>query len=826
MYGGRAPPQHAPQGGTAMSPKTDSFEYIGPIASVERTDRGVLLKSDNAIVSVTFAAPGVARVRAARGHAFPPDFSWAVCADPQPAPFEFEEDGACVSLSSDRVSVTIERNPFRVVFEDEAGVINEDEPGRAIGWRGQRVRCCKTMPADEHYYGFGEKLMRLDRRRKRMTMWNTDAGLHHPNSDPLYVDIPFYIGHRAGRSYGIFFDSTWKSLFNMGGTALRYAYFQAEGGEANYYFIAGPDMKTVVRRYTELTGRSAMPPLWSLGHHQCRWSYKTDERVRRIASGFRKRAIPCDAMWLDIHYMNGYRVFTWHPRRFPDPRGLIRDLAADGFRTIVIVDPGVKKEPGYSVYDDGLSKDYFLRRADGTLFTGIVWPGTTVFPDFNREEVRDWWTDLHKGYLAEDGVAGIWNDMNEPSVNIRPHRRVTTEGVLHHDPATGGTGPHLQHRNAYGLTEAMATHAALLKHRPGQRPFLLTRSGYAGIQRYAAIWCGDNTSAWSHLRYSVPQLLGLGLCGVPFTGCDIGGFALNCSAELYARWIQLGALYPFCRTHSMLMTRSQEPWSFGERVTRIARRYITLRYTLIPYLYNLFREHALTGLPPMRPLVLEFPDDDACAGIDDQFLLGSSLLAAPVLEKGARRREVYLPQGEWIDYWTGHRYPGPCTLTLDAPLEIMPLFIRAGSIIPGMQPMQHTGERPVDPLILELYPGEPGGPAAVFDYYEDDGQTLDYQTGAHCTTHYACEARENGGATFTAAARQGAFAPAPRMIELRFHGVSACPAQAVLDGAPLDRAQPGAPAPRNAAAWDYDPDTQTATVTVSDTGQPFAVELL
>jgi len=764
-----------------MTAKRDSFEYIGTITSVDKTDRGVLLKSDEAIVDISFFAPGVVRVRAVRGAAFAPDFSWAVVAEPEKVDFEIEEDEEALSLTSGRVSVTIERNPFRVVFEDEEGLINEDEPGRAVGWRGDRVRCSKVLPPLEHYYGFGEKLMRLDRRRHRMIMWNTDAGLHHPNSDPLYVDIPFYIGHRNGRSYGIFFDNTWKSLFNMGGAALRHAYFQAEGGEANYYFIAGPDMKTVVERFTRLTGRSQLPPLWSLGHHQCRWSYKTDQRVRRIASGFRKRDIPCDAMWLDIHYMNGYRVFTWNPKRFPDPKALIADLAKDGFRTVIIVDPGVKKEPGYSVYDDGLEKDFFLRRTNGTVFTGIVWPGTTVFPDFNREEVRAWWADLHKGYLAEDGVAGIWNDMNEPSINIRPTRRVNTDGVVHHDPATGETGPHMQHRNAYGLTEAMATHAALLRHRPGKRPFLLTRSGYAGIQRYAAIWCGDNTSAWSHLRYSIPQMLGLGLSGVPFTGCDIGGFALNGNAELYARWIQLGAFYPFCRTHSMLMTRAQEPWSFGRRITDIARRYINLRYTLIPYLYNLFREHTLTGLPPMRPMILEFPDDEACALIDDQFMFGPSLLVAPILEKGARHRDVYLPDGVWIDYWTGCEYPGPCTLTLEAPLDTMPLFIRAGSIIPGMPPMQHTGEKPINPLILEIYPGAPGETIS-YEYYEDDGETLDYENGASCITRYECTLSENGDVAFTVGARQGAYAPAPRLIELRFHMPENCPAQIIQGG--------------------------------------------
>ena len=797
-----------------MSTHAGGYEYIGDMESVEETPGGVLLRGDGVLASVTMPAEGVVRVRIARGEEFGPDHSWAVVADPQPPAFEIEETDAAVTLTSEHVTAAIERRPFRAVFSCGGDVVNEDLPGRAVGWRGDRVRCSKAMPEDEHYYGFGEKLMPLDRRNCKMTMWNTDAGLHKPGSDPLYQAIPFYIGHRAGRSYGIFFDNTWKSQFNMGGAALRHATFQAEGGDMNYYFIAGPDMKTVVRRYTALTGRHPLPALWTLGHHQCRWSYKTDERVRRIAAGFRERDIPCDAMWLDIHYMRGYRVFTWHPKRFPDPRGLIEDLARDGFKTVVIIDPGVKKDPGYFVFDHGVEKDYFLRRTDGTLFTGYVWPGATVFPDFNREEVRGWWAGLHTE-LMDQGVAGVWNDMNEPSINIQPHRRVNADNVMHHD--TPAPTPHLKNRNVYGLGEAMATHEAQRRARPDRRPFVLTRAGYAGIQRYAAVWAGDNTSNWSHLRFSLPELMGMGLSGVPFVGVDIGGFAGNCSPELYARWIQAGALSPFCRTHTMLMTRSQEPWSFGRRVTDISRRYIRLRYRLLPFLYNLFREAEQIGLPPMRPLILEYPDDPECETLDDQFLLGRDLLAAPVMGKGARSREVYLPDGQWLDYWTGERRTGPSRFIMDTPLETMPLFVRAGAIIPCAEPAAHTAAISRDTLILDIFtlPGR-----HEMAHYEDDGGSTAYRDGAFSETTFAFK-QSDGGIEFTAGERTGDYAPPRNSLLLRFMGVDAGPQAVEHNGAALERA------PVNSGgAWDYDVGARILECRIPDNGAPATLKII
>lgn len=705
-----------------------NIDYLGRVEKAVETESGAEFAVEGGAASVSVYAPGVVRVYATPGHTeVEPDISWAVVAQkPEKAEFNFCETGAGWEIATEEMKVEIDRVAFRVTARDsEGGVLCEDAKWGGVGSRGRRVNCDKVIAGDEHFYGFGEKAFTTDRRGKKMVMWNTDAANHQWDGDPLYIAVPFFVGLRGGRAYGIFFDSTWKSFFDMGGISRQYYTFGAEGGPVNYYIIAGPGIKDVIRRYTDLTGRGSLPPLWALGYHQSRWSYKNEKKVMSVADKMRKHDIPCDVIHLDIHYMQGYRVFTWNPRRFPDPAGMMKKLAGDGFRVVTIVDPGVKIDPGYNIYEEGRENDMFCRESGGRLFTGIVWPGETHFPDFAREDVREWWASHVERFMNVSGQAGIWNDMNEPSINIKPHmRRIRTDDLYHEEK--GRRVPHLKLRNAYGLQEAMATYDGILRARPGRRPFILTRSGYAGIQRYAAAWTGDNTSSWDHMRLSIPMLCGLGASGVPFAGADIGGFAGMCSGEMYARWVQLGVFYPFCRTHTMMLSRAQQPWSFGRRVLRIVRDHIRLRYRLMPYLYNAFHENTVSGAPVMRSMALEFQDDEKCCVMDDQFMFGGDLMIAPVMEKGARGRDVYLPRGDWFDFHTGAKYTGGRTIEAAAPLDVVPIYARAGSIVPMAPVARCAGEYRADPLLLHVYTA--GG--AALNLYEDDGDS--YPAGEDC----------------------------------------------------------------------------------------------
>ncbi len=528
------------------------------------------------------------------------------------------------------------------------------------------MRVTKRLRDDEHVYGLGEKTGPLDKRGWQLggssvAMWNSDTYRYDQSTDPLYVSVPFYLVLRQGRAHAVFFDNSHRSSFDLGRSSRSRLSFGAEGGELDYYVIDGPSPRQVLERYTALTGRVPLPPLWALGYHQSRYSYFPDSRLRELARQFRERRIPADVLWLDIHALQDFRPFTWDAERFPDPARLLADLRAQGLRTVVIVDPHPKKQAGDPVYESGLAGGHFVRRADGSLFEGQVWParaertpGPSVFPDFSRAATRAWWGALYRP-LLDLGLAGIWNDMNEPSVFDGP------AGTLPLDARHDGDGlaaDHAEIHNVYGQLMTRSTFEGLLRLRPDRRPFVLTRASFAGGQRFAAVWPGDSSSDWSHLKGSIPMLLGLGLSGFAFAGADVGGFSDDASPELLTRWLQLGALTPFFRNHSDLGTADQEPWAHGQPWEALNRRAIELRYELLPHVYTAMREASRTGVPAMRPLFVDFPQDEATWRLDDEFLFGSDLLVAPIVREGQRRREVYLPAGAWYDLWTGARLEG------------------------------------------------------------------------------------------------------------------------------------------------------------------------
>jgi alpha-glucosidase len=753
-----------------------SLQPIGAVASTARTAQGLqLTAADGSTVAVSVLAPDLVRVHTLFAGQKPAlDHSWAVAKTDWPAtPFQFSEDATAVTLTTTELKVVITRDPLLIEFRDAATgrVLNADARPMARDAKTGAVGTAKKLGYEEHFYGLGEKAARLDRRRGKFVMWTSDTPGYVEGTDPIYQSIPFYVGLEAGVAYGLFYDNAWRSTFEFGHLTQESANYTADGGELNYYFFAGPSLKKVVSRYTELTGRMPLPPLWSLGHQQSRYSYYPDKLVEHIAAQYRAHDLPLDVLYLDIHYMDGYRVFTWDKSRFPDPAAMTRRLAEKGIRVVTIIDPGVKHQPegGYATYDAGAKKDFYLKQTDGSVYVGEVWPGKAVFVDYTREDARRWWGEQHRA-LTDVGIAGIWTDMNEPADFRDP------SGKLHENIRFDDLGQHTPYnglRNTFALNMTRATYEGLQRLQPDRRPFVVTRAGYAGIQRYAVKWTGDNNATFASLALNVPMFASLGLSGEAFVGADIPGFIGRGDGELLARSYQIAAFSPFFRNHTAIDSYDKEPWRFGAYYEDIARKFIKLRYALLPFLYTTMEEASRTGLPLFRPLVLNFQDDENTATIDDQFMVGDALLAAPVTRAAQREREVYFPAGTWFDYWTGAQLAGGETRVVATPLDHLPLYVRGGSIVPSTIAMSHTGEKPWNPLHFDVYPDAHG--AAAGSLYEDDGLSPAYQKGALRRTTLSYADRK-----LTLAA-EGSFQPAARAFEVTVHGVAA---NAVLvDGA-------------------------------------------
>ena len=558
-------------GGLATSaiPETYGWRSLGPVTGHHAEDDALVVECGEAALCISPEAGQSIRVRLAQTGVFGRDHSWALIQPPAPASqpaahlsqpvapvsnrcarpsWQFEQDDDSLYLVTETVRVRIRRTPCRISFHRPDGkTIAAEDPSKGMSWDGEEVRCWMRLRPEDHFFGLGERGSPLDKRGQVLVDWNHDAAAHEPWTDPLYQSHSFVLALNRGTAYGLFFDNTYRATFDLGKTSTETFSFGAAGGEMNYYFIPGPSPADVVRRYAKLVGTTPLPPRWSLGYQQCRFSYESARRVRAIAKRLREHNIPCDTIYLDIDYMNGFRCFTWNHKRFPRPDRLMQDLAKLGYRSVVILDPGIKKEPGYTAYDQGISGDHFCRDSHGKRYVGRVWPGLTVFPDFTRAATRQWWGDLYKG-LLRDGVVGFWNDMNEPSDFSHPNRTLPMTVRFDND---GEPTDHREAHNVYGMQMARATFEGLRRLRPKQRPFILTRAGYAGVQRYAAVWTGDNLSSWEHLRMSIPMLLNMGLSGIAFCGADIGGFREHPSAELYTRWLQAGIFYPLCRTYTV-----------------------------------------------------------------------------------------------------------------------------------------------------------------------------------------------------------------------------------------------------------------------------------
>ena len=571
----------------------------------------------------------------------------------------------------------------------------------------------KELNHNDYIYGLGDKTGFLNKRCYEYINWNSD--LPQPQVDSfksLYKSIPFFIV-KGDKSYGIFLDNTYKSVFNFGEFRNDSLYFGSTDGLLNYYYFFG-DMKKIIGNYTLLTGRCPLPQRRFLGYHQCRWSYFTKEEVLELVDNCEKYNIPLEFVHLDIDYMERYKVFTTSDERFPNIEQMIEDLKAKGIKIICIIDPGVKAEEGYFVYEEGLENGYFATQ-NGEVYHNAVWPGDSVFPQFTLSSTRKWWGGLTKK-LTDIGVAGIWNDMNEPA---------SFNGPLPLDVEFKSDDRMMYHKevhNIYGHLMAEATYKGI-KENTGLRPFVITRACYAGSQKYSTAWTGDNHSIWAHLEMAVPQLSNLGLSGMPFVGTDIGGFGSDTTKELLIRWVQLGIFSPLCRNHSAAGTRRQEPWTFDDETAKIYSKFIHLRYKLIPYIYDLFVEHVKTGLPVNRPLVLNYPNDENTFNLNDEFMLGDNILVAPILKVGQTRRMVYLPEGKWVHYDNHMVYNGNQYIIVEAKLDECPIFVKYNSIIPTYS---NTNIENPNEVVFECY-----GDKGEYKHYQDNGLDFNYENGEY-----------------------------------------------------------------------------------------------
>ncbi|MFQ3173357.1 MAG: alpha-glucosidase, partial [Flavobacterium sp.] len=582
--------------------------YPSKIISFERDVDSVSFHTDNSVIlKVTVLRDSLIRFRYTTKGYFSKDFSYAIDKSySQGYNFlEVTEEVEFYKIQTSKVKCIIQKTDMRVSILDLNGnVLLEDELGfhweESYEYGGNIVKMSKASKDGECFYGLGDKATQMNLKGKRLENFATDQYAFQKDQEPLYKVVPFYIGLQNKQAYGIFFDNTFRTFFDFCHERRNVTSFWSEGGEMNYYFIYGPQMEDVVTSYTDLTGKPELPPLWALGYHQCKWSYYPESNVKEVTAKFRELKIPCDAIYLDIDYMEGFRCFTWNKEYFPDPKRMVAELAEDGFKTVVIIDPGIKIDKEYSVYKEALEKDYFCKRADGPYMKGKVWPGECNFPDYTNPEVREWWAGLFKELISDIGVKGVWNDMNEPAVMEVPNKTFPMD--VRHD-YDGNPCSHRKAHNIYGTQMARATYHGVKRFAYPKRPFIITRSAYAGAQRYSSSWTGDNVATWEHLWIANIQVQRMSISGMGFTGSDIGGFAEQPSGELYTRWIQLGVFHPFCRTHSSGDHGNQEPWAFDEEVIDITRKFVNMRYQLLPYLYTMFWQYIEEGIPMLKPLV-------------------------------------------------------------------------------------------------------------------------------------------------------------------------------------------------------------------------------
>ncbi len=792
------------------------FQFIGEVKNYTQKRNVVEIECSNANVQIIIMADDLVRIRMTREKEFPPDFSYSVMPiSKSPTLFPIEDQGRQLKISTKELAIQVQKSPCRISFYDlKNNLLCKDHDSYGMGWKDSQVYCWKELH-DEPFYGLGEKTRGLNKRGNAYTMWNSDVPAYSTTYDPIYQSHPFFLSMHQGNGFGIFFDNSYRSRFNLGAGTDQFYSFGAEDGLMDYYFFYGPGFDKILKMYGELVGTVPLPPKWSLGYQQCRWSYYPDSEVMSLAQKFRDKEIPCDVIYLDIHYMDGYRCFTWHPENFPQPKKMVDALGDMGFKVAVIIDPGIKVDPNYYVFQQGREGDYFCKMPDGSFYQGQVWPGWCHFPDFSNSEARTWWGGLHQN-LIDTGIMGFWDDMNEPAT----WGGTFPDIVQFNDE--GNIADHSKMHNLYALLMTQSTYEGVKKLRPTQRPFVLTRAGFAGVQRFSSVWTGDNVASWEHLKLAMQMCLGLSMSGVSFCGSDVGGFMGAPSPELFTRWIQLGAFTPLFRAHTCIDTPDQEPWSFGDRHEAINKNFIQLRYQLLPYLYDAFRESSEYNAPIMRPMVYCYQSDPRTVYIDDQFMFGEDLLIAPVTQENQQARSVYLPEGDWYDFWNGEKVSGPVDKLVSAPLERIPVFAKAGAIFPMQPVMNFVGEKNIDPLILHLYPKQ----GVVRDsLYEDDGNSFDFEKGDYCVTPYEMSV-ERKQFSFIVEKRLGKFAPPDRSYLLKIHFLDEKIIAVKLNNKKLAEKESASDIEKNENGWCFEQEKKLLMVKFLDSGAKMKVFII
>lgn len=703
------------------------WRKLGAIVDCKSRKREIDLILEEGEFRISSIDNGIVQISVSKSLADIPKTNAIIIENKNAPPFIVKKSKNIITIQQESdptmfVQIEINKDKGELTFKDGFGfgIFSEELPSyHEDGWyRIEKI----TDVACGYHYGFGEKGGPLDKKGEVISFWNTDSFAHNIKDSKLYQSQPIQITVRPnGFCYALVYDNPCKSQMKIEKEGECKTQYYVAGGGINYYLIIGPSTTKVFGKLSNLLGKAPIPPIAALGHHQSRLSYYPETEVRALAAEFRKRKIPCDFIHLDIDYLDEYRVFTWDEKRFPDPKKLSEDLLADGFRLMAMTDPGIKVDSEYFMCREGIENGHFCVNPDGSPYIDPVWPGDCHFPDFTQAKTREWF-GKHFSALTDVGIQGFWIDMNEPS--LFNEKGTIGDDVIH--PSDGEEKLHKEVHNIYGHLMSQATYEGVQKLLPNKRIYVNSRSAYLGTHRYAGTWTGDNIANWSHFQISLPMLLNMAASGQVMIGPDIGGFFGKPSSELLIRWYQAGCFYPYFRNHTINKKCSQEPWVFGKKTENIIRETIQLRYSLMVYIFNSIRNACTTGIPAFRALWIDYPKDPMVhipEWSETEYLFGDNLLISPILKKGKKKREVYLPRGKWYSY-EGEIFDGGRVYEFSVPLDKLLIFVKAGSILPCIKDdIQHTGEIFDTEISLRVYPYES---TANSEIYLDDGDTLNY----------------------------------------------------------------------------------------------------
>lgn len=735
----------------------------GKIISYKKIAGGIEGKTATSIFDIHVYSENIIRVRVSKNKTFN-NFSYALVDNqiPRFENYSVKEENNSILLSTNAINVEIEKAPsFSITFKNKAGqVINEDVKGRCFGttFSGDKVTVYKKLQQGERFVGLGEALGNLDKRGMGITLNNTDNYKYGDTRLPMYTSVPFYMGIHHQQVYGLFYNNSYKSFFNFASSTPNFSSVSFEGGDMDYFFMYDESPAKVIEQYTSLTGRMQLPPMWSIGYHQSRCTYYPQDKVEWIAETFRNKKIPLDCIVLDADYQQGYQPFRTNTERFPDLPALAASLAKQRIELTASVYPGVKIDSTYESYTDGLKKDVFIKYADGSLFETEIAPLRCYLPDYTNPKTRSWWISKMK-WMVTNGVHGYWNDMNEPAVA----GSYLPDNLLF--DFDGRKANALEAKNLYGFQMARSSYEAGIQNEKDRRPFVLTRSGFAGVQRYSAVWSGDNTSKDEGLLSGVLLNSQLGLSGISFCGYDVGGYIGDASKDLYKRWIEAGVFSPFCRNHREFFGAAGEPWAYGEEAEAISKTFIGFRYRMMPYMYSTFYEASQTGLPIARSLCINYPHDDKVYdnNYQYQFLFGDALMVVPLASQD-KIKKMYLPKGDWFNFYTDEQLTGEKEWSQEVPVYELPIFVKASSIIPLQSTVQSTKDKASDTLYLHIYNGTTKN---SFMFYEDAGDGFGYQQQEYARRLISFDPEKK---QLRLARQEGIFNSAFKKIQIVLHG--------------------------------------------------------